>query len=115
MSLAFYMDHHVPSAVTKGLRQRGLDVLTAYEDGHFEIEDERLLERATELGRVLYTHDDDFLRISDAWQNAGRSFRGVVYAHQENVSVGKAIDDLELIAKTSEPEHVRNEVQYIPL
>ena len=115
MSLAFYMNHHVPSAVTKGLRQRGLNVLTAQEVGHSEAEDEQLLVRATVLGYVFYTHDDDFLRIADAWQRAGRSFRGVVYAHQENVSLGKAIDDLELIAKTSEPEDMRNEVQYIPL
>jgi hypothetical protein len=33
MPLAFYMDHHVPRAVTLGLRLRGVDVLTAYEDG----------------------------------------------------------------------------------
>ena len=31
MSLAFYMDHHVPRAITVGLRLRGVDVLTAYE------------------------------------------------------------------------------------
>ena len=76
-------------------KRRGLNVLTAYEDGHSEIEDERLLERATELGRILYTHDDDFLRIADAWQQAGRSFSGVIYAHQENVTAGKAIEDLD--------------------
>jgi hypothetical protein len=33
MSLALYMDHHVPRAITIGLRLRGVDVLTAYEDG----------------------------------------------------------------------------------
>ena len=32
MSLRLYMDHHVPFSVTEGLRQRGIDVLTAYED-----------------------------------------------------------------------------------
>jgi hypothetical protein len=27
------MDHHIPAAVTAGLRQRRVDVLTAEEDG----------------------------------------------------------------------------------
>jgi hypothetical protein len=39
MSIAFYMDHHVPRAITVGLRLRGVDVLTAYEDGQSELAD----------------------------------------------------------------------------
>lgn len=31
--LSFYMDHHVFSSITRGLRERGIDVLTAEEDG----------------------------------------------------------------------------------
>ena len=31
MSLALYMDHHIKASITSGLRQRGLDVLTAEE------------------------------------------------------------------------------------
>ena len=33
------MDHHVPLAVTEGLRLRGVDVLTCYEDGTSELDD----------------------------------------------------------------------------
>ena len=33
MPIAFYMDHHVPRAITLGLRVRKVEVLTAYEDG----------------------------------------------------------------------------------
>ena len=33
MPIAFYMDEHIPKAVTLGLRMRGIDVLTAQEDG----------------------------------------------------------------------------------
>ncbi len=29
MALKLYMDHHVPRAITNGLRMRGVDVLTA--------------------------------------------------------------------------------------
>lgn len=61
MALTLYMDHHVPRAITVGLRLRQVDVLTAYEDGMSEAEDPALLDRAGELGRVLFTHDDDLL------------------------------------------------------
>lgn len=60
MTIALYMDHHVPRAITSGLRLRGVDVLTAYEDGTHELDDPILLDRAGELGRVLFTQDDDF-------------------------------------------------------
>ena len=38
MPIAFYMDQHVPRAITVGLRPRGVAVLTAYEDGASELE-----------------------------------------------------------------------------
>ncbi len=54
------MDHHVPRAITNGLRRLGLDVLTAEEDGSRELPDDKLLIRAAELGRVLFTQDEGF-------------------------------------------------------
>ena len=32
MAIAFYMDVHIPQAITLQLRRRGVDVLTAVED-----------------------------------------------------------------------------------
>lgn len=50
------MDHHVPRAITNGLRLRGVDVITAAEDGAGELGDPVLLKRATELERgVVYS------------------------------------------------------------
>ncbi|MEE8291380.1 MAG: hypothetical protein V3R80_07875, partial [Candidatus Tectomicrobia bacterium] len=37
MPIAFYMDHHIPRAITVGLRLRGVDVITAYEDASHEL------------------------------------------------------------------------------
>jgi hypothetical protein len=37
--LSFYMDHHIHRSITEGLRGRGIDVLTAFEDGKEEEED----------------------------------------------------------------------------
>jgi predicted nuclease of predicted toxin-antitoxin system len=59
MSLAVYMDVHIPLAITDGLRRRGIDVLTSQEYETTELDDEFLLARASELGRLLFTQDQD--------------------------------------------------------
>jgi hypothetical protein len=115
VSLSLYMDHHVPSAITIGLRHRGVDVLTAYEDAFSDESDENILVRATSLGRIVFSQDVDFLVLAHRWRKIGKTFAGVIFGRQENLAIGTAIDLLELIAKVSEPEQLRNNVQFIPL
>jgi len=115
MSIAFYMDHHVPRAITLGLRLREVDVLTAYEDGASELEDPDLLDRAGKLGRVLFTRDDDLLAEATKRQREGILFRGIIYAHQLRVSLGRCVQDLEIIAKAGEPEDLVDGIMFLPL
>ena len=115
MSVGLYLDVHVRRSVTDGLRSRGVDVLTAQEDRAGELDDPQLLSRATSLGRVLFTQDDDLLREAAGRQQRGEAFAGVIYAHQLNVTVGQCIDDLELIAQASEPGEWSNRLMYLPL
>ncbi|MCZ6872930.1 MAG: DUF5615 family PIN-like protein [bacterium] len=115
MPIAFYMDHHVPRAITVGLRLRGVDVITAYEDESQELTDAKLLDRATTLERILFTRDDDLLVETTRRQRAAIPFRDVVYAHQLQVSIGTCVGDLEIIAKAGEPDDLMNRVQFLPL
>ncbi len=115
MTIALYMDHNVPRAITVGLRLRGVDVISAYEDGASELDDSALLDRAGELDRVLFTRDDDLLAEAANRQKKGIAFGGVVYAHQLRASIGVCIQDLEIIAKAGESEDLINGVQYLPL
>lgn len=114
MSLKLYMDHHVPASVSEGLRRRGCDVVTVWEDGYAEREDSDLLTRATELERVVFTQDDDFLGLARQWQIAGRPFVGVVDCHQLDTTIGAAVRDLELICHAMTVVEVRNKVIYLP-
>lgn len=115
MALAFYMDQHVPRAITVGLRLRGVDVLTAYEDGNSELDDPDLLDRASELNRALFTQDDDLLIEAARRQRENIPFHGVIYAHQLRAPIGICIRDLELIAKVGEPDDIINKIQFVPL
>lgn len=109
------MDVHVRRAISTGLRLRGVDVLTAQEDGSAQLSDPRLLDRATELGRVLFTQDQDLLREARLRQREDRQFAGVIYAHQLRVSVGQCVNDLELICEVNQPEDFVSLVEYLPL
>jgi hypothetical protein len=82
MPITFYMDHHVPRAITLGLRLREADVITGYEDGTSDLDDAGVLDRAGELGRV---------------------------------SIGRCVEDLELIAKVGEPVDLMDQVVFLPL
>lgn len=114
MTVPFYMDQHVQSAITNGLRRRSVDVLTAQEDGSSRLDDELLLERATSLDRTVFSMDDDFLAITHRWLQTGREFAGLVYSQQMHISIGQAIHDLEIIAKALTPQEMHNRIEFIP-
>lgn len=73
------MDEHVPKAVTEGLRQRGVDVVTIQEIGLQSVEDRRHLARAAQQRRVIFTQDADFLRL----HANGVPHHGIVFAPQQ--------------------------------
>lgn len=104
MPISFYMDEHIPKAITIGLRMRGVAVLTAQEDGKEGNSDPELLDRACTLRRVLFTFDDDLLSEATERQKAGKPFCGVVYAHPLQISIGKCISDLHVIGQAGEPQ-----------
>lgn len=109
------MDVHVRRSITEALRLRGVDVLTAQEDGAARLPDPDLLDRARQRGRVLFSQDEDLLAEATRRQRAGTPFAGVVYAHQLRVNIGRCIQDLELIGKATDPADWHNWVEYLPL
>jgi hypothetical protein len=104
---------HVHQGITDGLLSRGVDVLTAQEDGTTRMEDSNLLDRASALGRVLFTNDQDLLRIVPERQRLGVPFAGVIYAPQTS-PLGRVLGDLELCALACEPEDFANGLTYLP-
>ncbi len=76
MPVSLYLDAHVPRAIQLGLRLRNVDVLIAQEDGTETLPDDKLLDRATELRRVLFTFDDDLLAEATKRQREDKAFGG---------------------------------------
>ena len=62
-----------------------------------------------EEGRVIVTHDADFLRM-DA---RGVEHAGIAYCHKSARSVGEIIRTLTLIYEVLEPEELKGRVEYL--
>jgi hypothetical protein len=73
------------------------------------------MDRASELGRVLVTFDDDLLAEANRRQQGNLAFSGLVFAHPLRVPIGVCVRDLELIAKSAAPDAVRDSVLFLPL
>jgi hypothetical protein len=115
LKVRLYMNHHVPAAVTQQLRRRAVDCLTCADDATEELDDEPLPARATQLGRIVFTQDTDFLEITNRLLRQGTEFAGLISAPQLGITIGQLVLDLELIAGASEAEELRNQILFLPL
>ena len=109
------MDENVKGAITRQLRGRGLDVLTVQEDGYDARPDPDVMDRATVLGRVICTQDEDLLAEATLRQTNGLAFSGVIYAQQSNVTIGQCVRDLEFMGQVGADEDFNERVHFLPL
>ena len=105
----FYFDQHVPAAVANGLRQRGVDVLTAQEAGRCGLPDPVQLQFATSKERVMVSFDTDFL-VLDA---AGVQHAGIAWCPATKYSIGQLIQALVLLHGVLDRSAMRNHVEYL--
>lgn len=104
MAIKLYMDEHIHPGVTKALRQRGIDVLTAQQAGNLNVDDEEHLQFAISEHRVLVTQDEDFLKTT--------SHKGIAYAHQRT-PIRQIIEGLVLIAETMSEDEMIDHIEYL--
>ncbi|MBX3292042.1 MAG: DUF5615 family PIN-like protein [Acidobacteria bacterium] len=114
MPVGIYTDVNVTGAIVASLRLRGIDVLTSSEDGTRRFSDKKLLDRATELGRILYTHDDDLVKEAVRRLRIGKLFSGVIYSHQLWSPVNRCAEDIQLIAESIDSNELTGVLEFIP-
>ena len=115
MSLSYYLDENIDRAVALGSRPRGVDLLTAQEDGHRNTPDDIVFDRANALGRVLVSQDTDMLAEAKSRLRRGEGFVGLVFWPQQTLPVGMVIKDLELLGIAGRAEDVRDRITFLPL
>lgn len=75
--IKFHLDENVSNAVAEGLRRRGVDVTTTPEENLIGASDTEQLAFAISRNRVLFTQDDDFLKL----HQARTAHPGIAYCH----------------------------------
>jgi predicted nuclease of predicted toxin-antitoxin system len=107
--IRFHCDENVDPAIADGLRRRGIDVTIPSDVGLLGASDNQHLEFAIKEGRMLVTHDDDFLALA----HRGVTHRGIVYCHIQSRTIGQILSGLLLLWDCFTPEEMRNHVEFL--
>ena len=108
-TIRFHLDENCSKAIAGGLRRRGIDVTTTPDVGLMGAIDEQQVAYCRAEGRVLFTQDQDFLRL-DA---AGVRHVGIAYCVKDTKSIGEIIQCLVLIWEVYEREEMTGWVEYL--
>jgi hypothetical protein len=74
------LDHHYSQLIAARLRERGYDVVTAYERRWHVLDDEQFLDRCAAERRSLVTNNvRDLATVVQRWAEEGRHHPGLVF------------------------------------
>ena len=90
------------------MKRRGVEAFSARDIGRLGLTDEEQIEVAAKKQAVIFTHDVDFLRVAIQKQH-----QGIIYVHQQKLSLGECIKRLKAIAETKSPDEMRNRIIFL--
>jgi predicted nuclease of predicted toxin-antitoxin system len=105
----FHLDEHVDPDIARALRRHGIDVTTTVDAGLRTRNDPAHLDFIRHEGRVVVTHDADFLRYA----SRSSDHPGIAYCHMGARSVGEIIRSLILIYEVLTPKEMAGHVEYL--
>lgn len=103
--IRFYIDENLSPEIVTQLRTHGIDVIR----GPLGADDPVHLERATSLGRVVCTSDDDFIKLAAS----GMEHAGVIWGEQTDFSIGDWVRYLRLVNEVQSAEELLNTINYL--
>ncbi len=108
MQPKFYSDENVPLAVSRAIKKRGIDILTAKDTGMLHQEDKAQLSFAISEKRAVITHDSDFLNLI-----AKETHYGLLFFTKQ-VEIGQAIEEIERIYLAYTAEDLKGIILFLP-
>jgi predicted nuclease of predicted toxin-antitoxin system len=107
--IRFHLDEPVDPSIAKALRKHGIDITTTQEVGLRTKADLDQMAFARDQGRVMVTHDADFLRLA----SESLDHPGVAYCHVTARSAGEIIRRLVLIFEVLTVDEIAGRVEYL--
>jgi len=108
-----YADENIHAGIVEGLKRRGVTIWSVQEVKKVGLKDEEQLEYATAQGACFLTHDDDLLRVADRWLKMGRRHAGVLYVHQQHLSIGEIIRKVKMLVDIVNAEEMENRIEFL--
>lgn len=112
-NIKIYTDESVPFAVVNGLRLLEVEVQSCQEVNNRSLSDKQQLDYAYKNDFVIFTHDDDFLRIDAEYMIQEKNHCGIIYAHQKDYSIGECIRRLKFVVDILSSEEMRNHFEFL--
>lgn len=115
MKIRLYLDEDaMEGSLVWALRSRKVDVTTALEQGMINQPDDLHLERATALGRTLYSFNaSDYLALHTDYLSQGRHHAGIILAPQQTYGVGEQLRRLLKIVAYRSAEAMQDRVEFL--
>lgn len=107
--IRFHFDEHIDPDIARALRRHGVEITTTVDARLVSRSDQDQLDYARTSGRVLVTHDTDFLRMA----SRDSDHPGIVYSHRTALSVGEMIRRLILVFEVLGPDEIRGRVEFL--
>ena len=107
--IRFHLDEHMANLVASALRQFGFDVTSPDDTNMLGADDSSYLAFAHSEGRVMVTHDDDFLRLHDQ----GIEHCGIVYCHANKYTPSQLQFALRLLGECMTEHEILGQVEYL--
>jgi hypothetical protein len=107
--IKFHLDEHIHPAIAIALHAQGIDVTSTVDARLDGAADTQQLASAETQGRVLVTHDHDFLRL----HGLGVNHAGIAYCHQEKYTLRQHLHLLVLLYTCYSAEEMQRRVEYL--
>lgn len=108
--VTLYLDADVDPELARQARQRGFDVVSAYEVGNGRLLDPDQLAYAAGQGRTILTHNArDFAPLFDEWWSTGQSHYGIIVSEQ--LPLGELLRRTLKLLNSVTAEEMRNNIK----
>jgi predicted nuclease of predicted toxin-antitoxin system len=107
--MRIYADENVWKPVVTGLRRRGWDISSVFEEGTTGDSDREHIERAAANDWIVLTFDDDFLSLA---AESAIEHAGIIYIEQYGKEVGELVQRIDATLRRNEGRDLTGEVVY---
>jgi predicted nuclease of predicted toxin-antitoxin system len=108
-AIRLYLDENIQIVIADQLRRKGIEVVTVRDLALLGDSDANHLRRATAMGCVLCTYDDDYLQLAAS----GLDHAGIVFGKPTKHTIGDWVNGLELLHAVYSADDMKNHVEYL--